>query len=365
MGIGKTIAGLLSVPVVLVAVSGCEEEAARTVERIRAIKPFTVTEPAAGIVRRYTGKIEAAEKSSLSFAVSGTVAKVMVAAGDRVKRDQVLARLDTKTFDLDLRSAQAELRSSQAKLAEARQEQKRKSQLFKKGWVTKAAYDTAVAKAVSAQGAVDSARSQMGRAQRDITKTRLVAPFNGAISKREVEPFTEIKAGSTVFEIDASGSREIRFSVPDAIVSKLSISLPVQIGVTTLSDCGCSGHITEIGSASGPANAVDVIAALTSSPPTLLPGMSADVQLSLSDSNTGSSGYLVPLSTIAPSAQPGKGYVFKFDRSAGIVRKVRITGREGRENLVQVIEGVSAGDILAAAGVSFLRDGQKVKLLGE
>ena len=68
---------------------------------------------------------------------------------------------------------------------------------------------------------------------------------------------------------------------------------------------------------------------------------------------------------IAPGDQAGSGYVFKFDPEAGAVSKVAISGDEGRDNMIAVSEGVEAGDILAAAGVSFLRDGQKVKLLGE
>ena len=49
-----------------------------------------------------------------------------------------------------------------------------------------------------------------------------------------------------------------------------------------------------------------------------------------------------------------------------MVRKVAVRGGDGVvDNLVAIVEGVSAGDIVAAAGVSFLRDGQSVKLLGE
>ena len=49
-----------------------------------------------------------------------------------------------------------------------------------------------------------------------------------------------------------------------------------------------------------------------------------------------------------------------------LTRKVPIRSGEGvSENLVEIVEGVAAGDIVAAAGVNFLRDGQRVKLLGQ
>ena len=56
-------------------------------------------------------------------------------------------------------------------------------------------------------------------------------------------------------------------------------------------------------------------------------------------------------------------YVFRYAPGEGVVRRVAIKGREGRDNLVAVREGLRPGDIIAVAGVSFLRDGQKVTLL--
>ena len=53
-------------------------------------------------------------------------------------------------------------------------------------------------------------------------------------------------------------------------------------------------------------------------------------------------------------------YIYQSDSQT--VRKVAVKAGEGRENLIEVIEGVELGDVIASAGVSFLRDGQKVTL---
>ncbi|MGI9501248.1 MAG: efflux RND transporter periplasmic adaptor subunit [Geminicoccaceae bacterium] len=344
---------------------GCEEQAAGPIERVRAIKPFTVTEPADGTIRRYPAEVRPAESSALSFAVRGTVATVEVNQGDRVTAGQVLATLDTKPFDLDIDAARSDLEAAEATYAEAQLELERKTELFKKEWVAKAALDTATAAAESARGSVEAARSQLGLAERNLGKTQLVAPFNGVIAEREVDPFTEVAAGNPVFGINSNDGLEVHFSVPDAVVGRISDGLPIDATVTTMEGCGCTGRVTEIGSTAGTANAVNVVAALTSAPDALLPGMSAEVKMSLSGSDDGAAGYLVPLIAIAPGDDTADGYVFKFDPNAGAVSKVAISGKEGRDNMIAVSEGVEAGDILAAAGVSFLRDGQTVKLLGE
>ena len=84
---------------------GCGEDAGGdTSERIRAIKPYYVSEPAGGDVRRYSGTIAPSDTSALSFAVSGTVATVAVNHGDRVVAGQVLATLDPKPLELDVQA---------------------------------------------------------------------------------------------------------------------------------------------------------------------------------------------------------------------------------------------------------------------
>ena len=152
-------------------------------------------------------------------------------------------------------------------------ELERKNELFKKDWVAKAALDTATAAAESARGSVEAARSQLGLAERNLGKSQLVAPFNGVIAERDVDPFTEVAAGSPVFGINSNDGLEVHFSVPDAVDrTDLGRAASRCVTVTTVEGCGCEGRITEIGSTAGTANAVNIVAALTSAPDALLAG---------------------------------------------------------------------------------------------
>lgn len=345
--------------------SACQEEAPPAEQRVRAIKPFTVTAPATGITRRYAGEIAAAQTSELSFATSGTVETIEVVAGETVTAGQMLAALDPTPFELDVQSARAELSSAEANYAEARVEQDRKSELFRKGWVAKAALDSAVAAAETARGSVEIARSQLGQAQRTLEKAQILAPFDGVISNRLIEPFVEVAAGTPVFQINASAGLEIDFAVPDAVIDRLTFGQRVDVRVPTVSGCGCAGRIIEIGSAAGAANTVEVSATIDSGVDALLPGMAAEVQVTLADgAGEAGAGFLVPLSAIAPGTDGAGGFVFKYDASSGVVRQTPIRGGEGQDNMIAIREGVAPGDVIAIAGVSFLRDGQRVTLLG-
>jgi multidrug efflux pump subunit AcrA (membrane-fusion protein) len=87
--------------------TGCGEDADEADKMLRSIRTITVAEPASGKMRRYSGAVEAAVNSSISFEVSGNVQKVNVEVGERTKEGQVLAELDEQTHKLNVSAAQA------------------------------------------------------------------------------------------------------------------------------------------------------------------------------------------------------------------------------------------------------------------
>ncbi len=356
---------LLAALFIAVTLTACEDEAPETVERIRAIKPYYVVEPAGGDVRRYSGTIVAANTSTLSFAVSGTVQTVEVSKGDRVAEGQLLATLDTKPFELNVQAARSKVATAQAGFKGKRVELDRTRQLFESGWVAKAALDNAVAAFDAAQGELSLDRSRLGLAEHDQANASLTAPFAGVVAVRDVEPFVEVAKGQRVLQIDSEDALEVDMSIPDSVIGRVTAGTSVTIDALTVASCGCFGRITEIGVAVDAANAVPVTAAILESPDGLLPGMAVEISVVLSVDD-GPRGFLVPIVAIAQGDDKARGYIFKYDKVAGVVRKTPVRG-EGTAtgNLISITEGVDAGDIIAGAGVSFLRDEQRVKLLGE
>jgi len=357
---------LASIALAGLILAACDNPAPiETVERVRAIKSYTVTERAGADQRRYSGTLVASDTSGLAFAVSGTVAAVDVNQGDQVTAGQVLARLDPEPFDLNVQAAEAEQTSAKAQFSEKENTLTRQTQLFEKGWIARAALDQAVAAYDAAEAQLNVARTRLGTAQRDKGNTVLRAPFDGVIAERAVDAFEEVQAGSPLFQINSEGALEVEMAVPDNLIERLVVGTPAIVEISSVDQCGCAAIVSEIGSASGAANTVTVKAALLSANSSLLPGMGAEVTVSLSDTSD-TRGFLVPLTAIAPGDAEAQGYVFVFSPGEGIVRRIAVQGGSGVSgNFVEISEGVAAGDIVASAGVSFLRDGQAVKLLGE
>lgn len=341
----------------------CEEPPPPAAEKVRAIKTVVVAERGAGQNRRFPGVLEAVDTSSLSFEVGGNTREILVDVGARVKTGDVLAILDDTPFQLNVDAAQAEVSRTKANLAEKKTDFDRQDTLYKKDWVSKAAFDQAKAAYDSAASEVSYATSKLNLAKRDLDKTVLRAPFDGVIAARGADPFQEVSRGEKIFDIYVEGAMQVVLSVPETSIRNLNLGLPASVSFPSDNVAAEEGRVSEIGTVASEANAFTVKITLTDPPEPLRPGMTAEASMLLGAEETQTS-FLLPFSAIAPGEEPGRGYVFVFDPQSSSVRKTAVVGGGGvRDDSVLISEGLQAGDIVAVAGVSFLRDGQKVNLM--
>ena len=274
--------------------------------RVRSIKSYVVTQIASGAERRFSGEIASANAAPLSFPVTGQVTAIAVAAGDRVEKDATLATLDSAPLVINVQSARADLNAAQSAERALRTDLDRQRELRKNGWVSQAALDQSEAEYQNARSQVSVAQSRVTLAERDLASTRMSAPFAGVVSKTEVEPFTEVRAGQTIMIVQSGDAFEVVVSVPEAVISDVATGSPVAIDIATLPLCGCRGNVIEIGAVTSAGNTVDVKVAVTDAPTGLRAGMSAEVAMTIGRAER-TSGYFVPLSAIAPGGDAEAG----------------------------------------------------------
>lgn len=332
-------------------------------ERVRAIKPFIVTQLASGSERQFSGEVTAANAAPLSFPVGGRVESINVAAGQSVELNTLVAALDAAPYQINVDAAQADVDAARAAERALATDIERQRELRANGWISQAAIEQAEVEYQSVRSQVSVAQSRLTLAERDLASTRLVSPFDGVVSSVSVEPFTEVRPGQTVVTVQSGEAFEVIVSVPDTIIGQITPGSPASIEVGSLPLCGCRGNVVEVGAVSSAGNAVDVVVAITGAPNGLRDGMSAEVGISLGSEDR-PTGYFIPLAAIAPGSSPETATVFRFDPADEVVRQttVRFVGSVAAEAVA--VEGLEAGDVIAAAGVSFLRDGQRVRLLG-
>ncbi|UCG12544.1 MAG: efflux RND transporter periplasmic adaptor subunit [Deltaproteobacteria bacterium] len=350
----------------VLALFGCGEKE-RPPDIIRTVKWMKVSQTGAVDVRRISGVVKAVDETYLSFAVGGTVEQVKVNLGDRVEKKQVLAVLDPQPFDLAVRNAEAELKKAEARVIERRANYERISALYESNNASKAELDEARAGFDGAKSRVKAANANLGLARRDLAKTFLKAPYKGIISLKEIEPYVEVPAGKAVFGLDGEESGfEVSVAVPENLVIRVSDGLETDVYFPTLRNRKVDGVVTEVGARSQTANAYPVRVKLKEQFPELRSGMSVEVAFEYKATSQAGKpvekGFQIPFTAIV-SGPNDQHFVFVFDESSSTVEKRSVEGVTVRDNDVILSSGIQDGDILVTAGVAYLNDKQKVKLM--
>ncbi|WP_020401455.1 efflux RND transporter periplasmic adaptor subunit [Kordiimonas gwangyangensis] len=369
---GRLAAVLL--PVMLLAACGDAKEEARE-EPVRGLKVFEVSATADNMIRRYPSVIQPADESRLSFEIAGQLTEMKLEVGQEVDAGQVLLTLDPTTLRYEVQQAEAALEQADASLVNARTDYERKSELLKSGNVTRAAFDSSETNLKSAQAQMEQSRQQLAIARERMQKSTLKAPFDGVIASLDVKSFANIGAGQTVLTLYSQNAFEVEFSVPATVINALSTGDQARVVVTDLEDVTLKGRIKELGSRAGQVSAFPAVVILEEDHPGLKAGMAAEVALNVG-LLTGEEGFLVPVRCFAleqsdalkngesvRQTHGGYAQVYVYDEASSTVkaRKVRTAGV--RDNMIIVTEGLNEGEIIAAAGVSYLHDGQKVRPL--
>jgi RND family efflux transporter MFP subunit len=257
------------------------------------------------------------------------------------------------------------VQQAQAQLDNAEADFRRKEELLKRGVATQAVFDQSKAAQLSSRAQLDQAQRQLELVNHNLDRSKLLAPFSGTIARVEVKSFAQVAAGQPIVTLYSDDRFEMSFLVPLPTFQSLRVGQVVDVKVADMSDHSFKGEINELGSKAEQVSAFPVVIRLENSVPGLNAGMSVEVTIE-EPLIGGQSGFLVPLSVLAPEGGKelqGTGTVFLYDSGSSTVKKHNVTLGGVRDNRLVVTEGLGAGDIVASAGVSYLVDGQKVKLL--
>jgi RND family efflux transporter MFP subunit len=352
---------LIGLPVLL-AISACREAPPPPPKPIRAIKTIMVSEQASGKIREFSGVVEAADSSRISFEVSGNVQEVRVDVGERIKRGQVLALLDPEPYKLTVAEITAELKKARDNVTKTRAEYERQKRIFEQGAGAERYVEVTEFNYLASKSAVKFQIARLNNAKRDLDRTVMRAPFDGAIANRYIDAFNEVARGQKCFDIFEFTGMEAAVSIPEDVIDEIQMGQPGEIQFSVIADRKYRGRVTEISKVAGTANAFPIKLTIEDPDQRIRPGMTARVALMLSGDEE-KTAYLVPLSAIAQRGDTKKGFVFIYDTATSTVKKTRIEAGSVRGNDVVIEGGVKDGDIVAVAGVSFLEDGQEVKLI--
>jgi len=292
---------------------------------------------------------------------------VKVNLGSEVKKGDILASLDKRSFNLALQTSQAEVEKAKASLAESNNEYLRYQKLISQDLVSQSGFDNAKALYESSKSAVDVTLARLNIARKDLQDSVLLAPYDGIITKRLIEPSQQIASGNLAFEIEGNHGLEVQVMVPETLIQELVQDAFIKVSIPTLPSIVLQGQITEIGTRAESANAFPVTIVIQERNEKLRAGMTAEVEFIFEgQGRTGFTGksIVVPISSLLAELNQ-RSSVFVFDEKEQVVRKRIVQTENVMNNKVYISTGLKAGEIIAVSGVAFLRDGQKTTLLDQ
>ncbi|WP_167853521.1 efflux RND transporter periplasmic adaptor subunit [Roseovarius aestuariivivens] len=356
----------------LAALVGCREEETEAGKIIRGLKVHAVSDVERSQTRRFPGVLEPPNLTVLSFEIGGRLEEINLAVGQRVDADDVIARLDTESLNLQVQSAEAAVIQAETAAREAAETLTRQEQLLESGTVTRVSVDSARTQAEAAAASLIQAQKSLETARKNLEGAELVAPFNGIVNSVDARSFSTVSPGAPVASVYSSDRFEVALSVGFDAVSELVVGTPARIRLADRPDITLAAAVSEIGARADAVSSFPIVLQLRETDPIMKAGMA--VEASIDFPLAAREGYLLPLTALikdglagtpGSAEEPARAAVFVFDDSSSTVKRREIAIGGIRENMIVVTEGLEPGDLVASAGVSFLKDGQEVKLLGE
>ncbi len=241
-----------------------------------------------------SGPLVAEQQADISAERNGRVISIEVRIGDRVKKGQILARLDDRELQAAFASHKARMASAQAQLREWQAEQQtaeadlrratamRDAKIISEETWEHAKYRVEETIAEVSRFREESAASEadLNSASVQLEQTHIVAPFSGVIGRSSVRLAQEVKPGDVLFWLTAESPLQVLFTVPETSMSAFSMGKPLDLTTADFPGLHQQGRITRLSPVVDPASgSIQVIGAVLRPSALLKPGMTMQVRL--------------------------------------------------------------------------------------
>lgn len=341
-----------------VGLSGCTKAPPKAPpEYSRLVKTMVIQRDDAGTYRNYPGRVSASQKVDLSFLVSGRLIQFPVKESEQVKKNQLVATIDPKDYEI-------KVRQFKAKYDHALITYERYKKLLPSDAISKAQYD-------EKKSLHDLAKANLDEAQKSLDDTHLYAPFAGFIANKYVENHQFVRANQKIVSLQDLAEIEIIINIPEQDIARAEEieKLATETGEKQV------GNVT-FASIPGKSFPVRVKQAQTEADPKtqtyritlimkmpkdriVLPGMTANVKMKFTSHQEG---YYIPSHAVAVNTTGGH-FVWIINMKTMKVSSQIVDAGDMRGGKIHIRTGLKPGDRIVTAGVAYLDNGMQVKLI--
>ncbi|HKL48948.1 MAG TPA: efflux RND transporter periplasmic adaptor subunit [Desulfuromonadales bacterium] len=350
---------LVAVPAILLLIFGCSEEKNEKQNESRAVP----VELASAETRRLeetvrgVGSFEALEDVRVEPEISGRIVGIHFTEGDRVQPGQLLFTLNDAKLQRQVDAQRSALDEARSELANARRDYDRRREL-PAGLVARENIDRAQTAVQTAESRVERLEAELGRLREMLSDTRINASVPGRIGARQVDVGDYVSAGDELATVVNTSRLKIAFTIAEATASRAAVGQDIEVRPGAFAERSFSGTVYFLSPRIIPESRSLLIKAYVDDPENLLrPGGFATVDLV---TGVREQAVVIPEEALVPTQE---GYrVFVIEEGRAHRREIRIGLR--KPGIVEIVEGLAAGEKVVRTGHMDLVDGDAVRTNG-
>jgi HlyD family secretion protein len=231
-----------------------------------------------------TGTLSAVTTVNVGTQVSGQVSELNVDFNDKVKKGQLLARIDPTLAQAAVTDAQANLEKARAQALQAQREFNRNRELLNSGLVARSEFESTQSSSAVARASVTSAQVALDRARQNLSYTNIYAPIDGVVVDRKIDKGQTVAASLSAPELFSIANdlrhMQILTQVSESDIAQIKQGQPVEFTVQALQGEKFNGVVQQVRLQSTTQDNVvnyTVVVAVDNAQEKLLPGMTARV----------------------------------------------------------------------------------------
>lgn len=287
-----------------------------------------------------TGSLMANEEVELRPEISGRVTGVFFEEGKKVKKGDLLLKLND-------RELQAQLKRKQLEETLAADDERRKRSLFEINGISKEDYDKVLY-------GLNMIRAEVEVIESQLAETEIYAPFDGVVGLRHVSEGSVISSNTLVATLQDIDPIKVEFSIPEKYTGDLKVGTGIAVQ-TGDSASVFEGKVYAVESKVDPdTRTLKARARIPNPDGRLIPGLFGKIEITLERI---ADAIVIPTRALIPELNSQKVFLSKNGKAVSCAVETGI--RTDQE--IQITGGLTAGDTLILTGLLQLRDGRPVK----
>lgn len=336
----------------LLAACGKQEEKPQKLSPATIISTAPAQTTTLEIREEAVGTIEGLIDPTVAAEVAARVVRVLVHPGQKVSKGDPVVLLDPTDFSLQRGEAQAEVARIQALIQNQQRVVERNQALVKRNFISQNALEDATTQLAALKQQLAGARSRLASIEHTGSKARVLSPLDGTVEKQIVSPGDFVNVGDPLIQIISNQRLRAHLPFPESIAARLKPGLKVRLSTPTSPE-EVTSTIRELKPLIGETNrSVDVIADIIDQPG-WQSGASVNGTIILGER---AGAVVVPEQSVVLRPAGEVVYVVRD----GVAHQRKVTTGVRQSGMVEIIEGLQAGEQVAVDGASFLTDQAKV-----